>query len=106
MHPVARVLASFVMTITKKNEIDFFKTKEEALAWLIRLKRTIVTNSNFNNNDIVLQTKHRINQLVNVVMQVASGNYNAQVKLSGKNDDLDSLAMGLNMMIDDIKEQY
>ena len=47
--------------------------------------------------------KARINQLVNVVMQVASGNYNAQVKLSGKNDDLDSLAMGLNMMIDDIK---
>ena len=34
LHPVARVLASFVMTITKKNEIDFFKTKEEALAWL------------------------------------------------------------------------
>ena len=47
--------------------------------------------------------KVRINELVNVVMQVASGNYNAQVKLSGTNDDLDSLAMGLNMMIDDIK---
>ncbi len=47
--------------------------------------------------------KKRINEMVHVVMQVASGNYNAQVKLSGKNDDLDSLAMGLNMMIDDIK---
>ncbi len=34
MHPVARVLASFVMTITKKNEMEFFKTKEAALAWL------------------------------------------------------------------------
>ena len=36
MHPVARVLASFVMTITNKNEMDFFKTKEAALAWLIK----------------------------------------------------------------------
>ena len=34
MHPVARVLASFFMGISKKKDIRFFKTKEEALAWL------------------------------------------------------------------------
>ncbi len=34
MHPVARVLSSFVMGTTKKNYMRFFKTKEEALAWL------------------------------------------------------------------------
>jgi hypothetical protein len=34
MHPVARVIASFVMGITKKEGIRFFKTREEALAWL------------------------------------------------------------------------
>ena len=34
MHPVARVLASFIMGVTKKEDIRFFKTKEEALAWL------------------------------------------------------------------------
>ncbi len=34
MHPVARVLASFFMGTTKKKEMRFFKTKEEALAWL------------------------------------------------------------------------
>jgi len=34
MHPVARVLASFVMGVTKKEDMRFFKTKEEALAWL------------------------------------------------------------------------
>jgi len=34
MHPVARVLASFVMGVSKKKDIRFFKTKEEALAWL------------------------------------------------------------------------
>ncbi|MBE3122383.1 MAG: STAS/SEC14 domain-containing protein [Thermoplasmata archaeon] len=33
-HPVARVLASFVMGITKKKDMRFFKTKEEAYAWL------------------------------------------------------------------------
>ncbi len=33
MHPVARVLASFVMGRTKKKDMRFFKTKEEALAW-------------------------------------------------------------------------
>lgn len=34
MHPVARVLASFVMGVSKKEDMRFFKTKEEALAWL------------------------------------------------------------------------
>ena len=34
MHPVARVLASFVMGITKKEDMRFFKTKDEALLWL------------------------------------------------------------------------
>ena len=34
MHPVARVIASFIMGVTKKEDMHFFKTKEEALAWL------------------------------------------------------------------------
>ena len=34
MHPVARVLASFVMGFTKKEDMRFFKSKDEALAWL------------------------------------------------------------------------
>ena len=34
MHPVARVLASFIIGTTKKKDMRFFKTKEEALAWL------------------------------------------------------------------------
>jgi len=34
MHPVARVLASFVMGVSRKKDMRFFKTKEEALAWL------------------------------------------------------------------------
>ncbi|MFC1571398.1 STAS/SEC14 domain-containing protein [Candidatus Margulisiibacteriota bacterium] len=34
LHPVARVLASFFMGVTRKRDMRFFKTKEEALAWL------------------------------------------------------------------------
>ena len=34
MHPVARVLASFAMGVSKNKDMRFFKTKEEALAWL------------------------------------------------------------------------
>ncbi len=34
MHPVARVIASFVIGTTKKKDMRFFKTKEEAMAWL------------------------------------------------------------------------
>jgi len=34
IHPVARVLASFIMGISKKKDMRFFKTKEEALLWL------------------------------------------------------------------------
>jgi len=34
MHPVARVIASFVMGNTRKEDMRFFKTKEEALTWL------------------------------------------------------------------------
>jgi len=34
MHTVARVISSFVMGVTRKKDMRFFKTKEEALAWL------------------------------------------------------------------------
>ena len=34
LNPVARVLASFFMEITQKKDMRFFKTKEEAFAWL------------------------------------------------------------------------
>ncbi len=47
--------------------------------------------------------KERINEIIESIMKVARGDYSVQVELSGKNDDLDSLAMGFNMMIDDLK---
>jgi hypothetical protein len=35
IHPVARVLASFVISLSKRNNQRFFKTKEESLQWLL-----------------------------------------------------------------------
>lgn len=34
VHPVARVIGTFFMGISKKKDMRFFKSKEEALAWL------------------------------------------------------------------------
>ena len=34
MHSVARVLASFIVGVSKNKDMRFFKTKEEALEWL------------------------------------------------------------------------
>ena len=34
MHPVARVVASFVMGVSSNKDMRFFNSKEEALAWL------------------------------------------------------------------------
>ncbi len=48
--------------------------------------------------------KDRISEMIDVIMQVARGDYSVQVELSGQNDDLDSLAMGINMMIDDLRD--
>ena len=36
LHPVARVIASFFLGVTRKKDVKYFKTKEEALAWLER----------------------------------------------------------------------
>ena len=47
--------------------------------------------------------KERINELIEATMKVARGDYSVQVELSGKNDEIDSLAVGLNMMIDNLK---
>ena len=34
LHPVAKIIASFVIGVSKKKDMRFFRTKEEALKWL------------------------------------------------------------------------
>lgn len=45
----------------------------------------------------------RINDMIDIVMKVARGDYSVQAQVYDENDELDSLAMGLNMMIDDLQ---
>ena len=47
--------------------------------------------------------KDHMNEIIDVIMRVARGDYSAQIERSGINDDLDSLAIGINMMINDIE---
>lgn len=42
-------------------------------------------------------------QILDVIQKVASGDFSAQVEISDKKDEFDSVAMGINMMIDDLK---
>ena len=49
--------------------------------------------------------KDRINEMIAKIMQVARGDYSVQVELLGENDEIDSLAVGVNMMIEDIRER-
>ena len=44
-----------------------------------------------------------VSEMIEAIMKVAGGDYSVQLELSDQNDELDSLAVGLNMMIDDIK---
>jgi len=50
-------------------------------------------------------SEDRINEMIEAVMKVARGDYSVQIELSPQNDDLDSLAVGLNMMIDDVNNE-
>jgi signal transduction histidine kinase/CheY-like chemotaxis protein len=49
--------------------------------------------------------KERMDEFIEAIVQVAQGNYLVQLELSEENNMFDSLAMGLNMMIDDIRER-
>ncbi len=50
-------------------------------------------------------SEDRINEMIEAVMEVARGDYSVQIEISDKNDDFDSLAMGINMMIDDVRHE-
>lgn len=45
----------------------------------------------------------KINKLLDVVIEIARGNYDVRFEVSQENDMLDALGVGLNMMIDDVK---
>jgi len=46
----------------------------------------------------------RINEFIEAIMKVAQGDFTIQLDLTGENNHLDALAMGINMMVDDLKK--
>jgi hypothetical protein len=51
MHPVARVIAAFVIGVSGNRDMRFFKTKEDAITWMDK--------NSFNNGDLALWTTTR-----------------------------------------------
>ncbi len=51
----------------------------------------------------IVRSADATSKMIEAVTKVARGDYSAKVEVSGKNDDLDSLAMGINTMVDDIR---
>jgi hypothetical protein len=50
-----------------------------------------------------ISDNERIKGFIDSIARVANGNYTVQLELSGENNMLDALAMGLNMMIDELR---
>ncbi len=50
--------------------------------------------------------KDRISRMTEEIQKVGSGDYSVNIELSGKDDDLDTLARGLNIMVDEIRTSY
>lgn len=48
--------------------------------------------------------KDRVNKIIDGIINVAKNDYSVQLEISDKNDELDSIAMGLNIMIEEIKK--
>jgi len=48
----------------------------------------------------------RLPQLVAVVMRLAAGEYEARAEDSGRGDDLDALAVGINMLIEEVVAKF
>jgi len=47
----------------------------------------------------------RINEILEVLQKAASGNLNVSAPISEKTDELDALAAGINMMIEEVRER-
>lgn len=53
------------------------------------------------------KNKTRVEEILSAVMKVASGDFSVQIEVSEEYNDMDALAMGINMMIDDLRsKQY
>lgn len=49
------------------------------------------------------RVKHQIDVIIEAILNVAKGDYSVQIKLSEENNELDAIAITINMMIDSIR---
>lgn len=61
--------------------------------------------SNFHRQGVMSEgiDKHRIRELLTTIALVSRGNYETRITTSGKHTEIDSIASGLNMMINEIR---
>ena len=50
--------------------------------------------------------KEKVEEIIDAVMKVAGGDFSVQIEVSERYNYLDALAMGINMMIDDLRNKY
>lgn len=55
--------------------------------------------------DLDVSEWHRFDRIIDVLAAVSNGNYSVKIEVTDKKDYLDSLAVGINMMIDDLRMQ-
>jgi len=58
------------------------------------------------NANVATIEKKRLDEILDALVNVARGDYRTKLELSPRNDDLDAIVMGLNMMIDDIGASF
>lgn len=52
-----------------------------------------------------INTKGRINTILDVLQRAADGNFNVSIPISKNVDELDAIAAGINMMIEEVKQR-
>jgi len=50
--------------------------------------------------------ENKVEQIIDVVKKVAAGDFSVQIEVSEKHDHLDGLSIGINKMIDDLRNKY
>ncbi len=48
----------------------------------------------------------RLNDILNAIINVAQGDYSVEIEVTDSNDDLDALAMGINLMVNELKDKF
>ena len=57
-------------------------------------------------DDAIKQNEERINGLLESLARVAGGDFSVRYKLTGHNDQIEALGLGLNMLVEEIEAKF